>query len=186
VVLPDGTAHDRRATAAGWLLEDLLVRNVLPGGGSSVAVTRRVYETVGGFDPSLPAIEDWEYWIRAARFFAVAAVADPLVLYSEADDATRRSRRMRANMEGRRTLFRRYRDELRRTGQAQRFLMESARRELTEAGGRAAEGRRLVLEALAEGPSNRRLYPWLPYMALPGDLRAMLRRIEGRSEPREI
>ena len=185
-LLPGGGTRDARATAAGWLLEDLLVRNVLPGGGSSVAITRRVHETVGGFDPSLPAIEDWDYWIRAARFFRVAAVAEPLVLYSEADDARRRSRAMRANMAARDVLFRRYRDELRRTGQAQRFLMESARRELTDAGGRAAEGRRLVLRALAEGPLNRRLYPWVPYMMLPGGARRALRRIEGRSAPREV
>jgi hypothetical protein len=186
VVLPDGTVRDDRATASGWLLESLLLRNVLPGGGSAVAVTRPVYETIGGFDPSLPAIEDWDYWIRASRFFSVVAVAEPLVRYEEADDATRRSRRMRANMDARRMLFRRYRDELRRTGQAQRFLMESARRELTEAGGRPAEGRRLVAAAMAEGPMNWRLYPWLPYMMLPDGARAALRRIEGRSEPRKI
>jgi hypothetical protein len=75
---------------------------------------------------------------------------------------------------------------LRQTGQAQLFLMESARRELTEADGRPAEGRRLVLQALAETPANWRIYPWLPYMLLPDAARAGLRRIEGRSEPRPV
>ena len=181
---PDGSVRCRQATASGWLLGDLLLTNVIRGGGSSVAITRRVYETIGGFDPTLPAAEDWDYWIRAARFFAVAAAPDALVTYHEDDDAGRRSRNMRANMAARRMLFRRHRDELRQSGQAQGFLMESARRELTEVGGHPAEGRRLVLAALAEGPANRRLYPWLPYMMLPTGARALLRRIDGRETPR--
>lgn len=42
----------------------------LLGRKTSIPVTsmmwRKVYETLGGFDPKLPIFEDWDFWIRAA------------------------------------------------------------------------------------------------------------------------
>ncbi len=35
----------------------------------SIVVRREVYEQLGGFDTRLSAFEDWEMWVRAARYF---------------------------------------------------------------------------------------------------------------------
>ncbi|GGI05424.1 glycosyltransferase family 2 protein [Egicoccus halophilus] len=56
-------------------------RNVVPGGGSNVVVRRDVLRELDGFDPSLPAAEDWDLWIRLARGGAPGLVADPVVAY---------------------------------------------------------------------------------------------------------
>jgi predicted ATP-grasp superfamily ATP-dependent carboligase len=35
--------------------------------GTHVVMAREVYEQVGGFDPTMEGVEDWDLWIRAAR-----------------------------------------------------------------------------------------------------------------------
>jgi GT2 family glycosyltransferase len=55
--------------------------NPVPGGGSNVLVRRELLEEVGGFDERLPPCEDWDLWIRLARFGPPAAVAEPLLGY---------------------------------------------------------------------------------------------------------
>lgn len=48
---------------------------------SSSVVHRRVFDRVGLFDESIPMAIDYELWLRAARHFRFAAVAQPLVRY---------------------------------------------------------------------------------------------------------
>jgi len=59
----------------------LLERDVIPGGGSSVLVRSDVIRTVGGFDSTVAACADWDYWIRLSRQGAPAVVDRPLVAY---------------------------------------------------------------------------------------------------------
>jgi glycosyltransferase involved in cell wall biosynthesis len=167
----------------------LLARNVLNGFPSCGLVRRPVFDLVGGFDERLPAAEDWDFALRACRFFDVASVPENLTVITDLDqgaDAPRRSRALRANMRARDLIHARYRGEMRAAGAEGAFLMESARRRLSERGAGAWAGRRDVLSALALRPGNPRLYPWLAYMLLPGPARAALRRIEGRAEPRPV
>ena len=50
--------------------------------------TRRVYETIGGFDESLRTNEDFDYWLRAAvAGFHFARNAEPLAWYRRRDDS---------------------------------------------------------------------------------------------------
>jgi glycosyltransferase involved in cell wall biosynthesis len=58
-----------------------LVYNMVPGGGSGVLVETALAREVGGFDPSLSMIADWEMWIRLARSSPVAGVDRPLLAY---------------------------------------------------------------------------------------------------------
>jgi glycosyltransferase involved in cell wall biosynthesis len=55
--------------------------NVVPGGCSGVLVERRVLSEVGGFDPSLSPMADWDLWLRLARYGAPAVAVRPLVAY---------------------------------------------------------------------------------------------------------
>jgi len=65
----------------GELLRQLLARNVIPGGASSVVIRTELFELVGGFDPSFSTLADWDLWIRLAEQAPIAVVDDPLVAY---------------------------------------------------------------------------------------------------------
>jgi glycosyltransferase involved in cell wall biosynthesis len=55
--------------------------NAIPGGGSNVVVRRRTWQRAGPFDARLHKCEDWEMWIRLAKYGAPACVSRPLVAY---------------------------------------------------------------------------------------------------------
>lgn len=56
-------------------------RAVILGGGSAVAVRRRVFDEIGGFDPSLSPAEDWEFYFQAMRRHKVGFVPEILMKY---------------------------------------------------------------------------------------------------------
>lgn len=59
--------------------EHLLIRNRMTGG--TVVVTRKAVETVGLFDETFKAAENWDLWIRIAKEYEVDFVNKPLVRY---------------------------------------------------------------------------------------------------------
>jgi glycosyltransferase involved in cell wall biosynthesis len=61
--------------------EHLEERNVIPGGSSGVMARRAALLDVGGFDPSLQPLADWDLWLRMLRVSPPAGVAEPLVAY---------------------------------------------------------------------------------------------------------
>ena len=65
----------------------LLAANVVPGGASSVIARTEVARAVGGFDPALSALADWDFWVRLAQEAPLAVVARPLVAYLRAGRA---------------------------------------------------------------------------------------------------
>ncbi|MFU8867009.1 glycosyltransferase family 2 protein [Natronococcus sp.] len=54
------------ANERGDLAERILLRNYI-GTTSSVAVSAGVFDRAGGFDPEMPALQDWELWIRLCQ-----------------------------------------------------------------------------------------------------------------------
>jgi len=64
--------------AEGRIHRLLLQRNYI-GITSSVALRREVFFEAGGFDPGLPARQDYDLWIRATRITAVAYDPEPTV-----------------------------------------------------------------------------------------------------------
>ncbi len=63
------------------LLEVLPRWNPLPGGCSNVAARRDCLARLGGFNPDLQILADWELWLRLASIGAPACVRSPLVGY---------------------------------------------------------------------------------------------------------
>jgi len=55
--------------------------------GACFLYTRRLHEALGGYDPELFLVEDYDYFIRASKRFAFAHIAEPLY-YFRRDDAT--------------------------------------------------------------------------------------------------
>ena len=59
---------------------------------SAVLMHRSVFESVGGFDESLPVCEDYDLWLRVASCVPVGLVSEPLVIKrgGHADQLSRR------------------------------------------------------------------------------------------------
>ena len=55
--------------------------NAVPGGGSNAIVLRSALDRVGGFDPQIPQVADWDLWIRLAELGPPAVVPRPLLAY---------------------------------------------------------------------------------------------------------
>ena len=158
----------------GNLHSEMLLRNMLIGGGSGVMIRRSVVATVGGFDEGLPAIEDYDYWLRISRFYAFEYVSLPLTRYHDRvvdrrGMEDRRSRDFRANFEARHVFYLRNRHEMERAGIEHRFLLESGRRHLKWPFGDPSIGRRYISRAVKKRPFSTELYPWLMYAYLPGE-----------------
>ncbi len=63
----------------GDIYKQLLIKNRMTGG--TVVVSRKALETVGCFDETFQAAENWDLWIRIAQKFAVEFVNEPLLNY---------------------------------------------------------------------------------------------------------
>jgi len=63
------------------VLTQLLRRNVIGAGSSSVVASTELLISLGGFDELLPRLDDWDLWIRLAEHGRAAAVQMALVAY---------------------------------------------------------------------------------------------------------
>jgi glycosyltransferase involved in cell wall biosynthesis len=70
-----------RAAPPRVTVPDIYLGNVVPGGGSGVVAERALLDEVGGFDPELSILADWDLWIRLAQAAPQAPVAEPTLLY---------------------------------------------------------------------------------------------------------
>lgn len=178
-VLADGRTGIVPPPPTGRLFETLLARNVLHAFPTVSLVRREAVRCVGGYDPALPAIEDWEFAIRVARVFDIAAAEAPVARYhdhSAGDEAgLRRSRRVADNLAARAMLHRRYWRDMRRAGVESDFLLDSARRHLGSGFAGRIPAARLLAAELSRRPGDARLYAWLASLALPGRVGAKLR-----------
>jgi glycosyltransferase involved in cell wall biosynthesis len=57
----------------------LLLRNCVRGSASAVLVRRDLLQKSGGFDETLPHMEDYDMWIRLSQVTTFACVPEPLV-----------------------------------------------------------------------------------------------------------
>jgi glycosyltransferase involved in cell wall biosynthesis len=76
--------------AVEGVVERLLTYNAIPGGGSSVVARTAAVHAVGGFDPELRVVADWDLWIRLALRSPLAPVDRPLVGYLRHADSMSR------------------------------------------------------------------------------------------------
>ncbi len=62
----------------GWIFRPSLVRCLITP--SSVVIHRSVFERVGLFDEDLPAVEDFDLWLRVTIHFPVGLIHEPLIV----------------------------------------------------------------------------------------------------------
>jgi glycosyltransferase involved in cell wall biosynthesis len=72
------------------LTDVLFAYNAIPGGGSGVVARTELVRSVGGFDPELRVVADWDLWIRLALTAPVRAIDRPLVGYLRHPEAMSR------------------------------------------------------------------------------------------------
>jgi glycosyltransferase involved in cell wall biosynthesis len=71
----------RRPPDHGDIAVEMLVDDVIPGGGSGVLAARALVREAGGFDRALSCNADWDMYIRLAQLSPVAPVDRPLLAY---------------------------------------------------------------------------------------------------------
>jgi glycosyltransferase involved in cell wall biosynthesis len=148
----------------GDVYERLLLQNVIHT-GSGVMIRRDVVRVAGFFDEGIPAIEDYDYWVRIARHFEFDYVEDPLLRYFYGHGEAQKSLSTHENLDARAWFFRKHEAEMRRADVDHLFLLESMRRHLGASDARGA--RWLALQAVRHRPLSYETYSWLLYMTLP-------------------
>lgn len=180
----DGRVETWTPKARGHVLPEILKSNVLHFGTSSTMIRAEAAEVVGGFDSTLPANEDHDYWARIARFYEFDFEPAPLTLYDHAGSTpgaeARRSVQFARNMRARDLFVELHGFEAGRVGATFAYQMDSARRHLEWDEGNVRAGRRLLLKAARAAPAKPLPYVWLALSLLPsgprGSLAGFLRR----------
>ncbi|MFB0613898.1 glycosyltransferase family 2 protein [Aurantiacibacter poecillastricola] len=145
----------------------LLARNVLHGGATTGLLKREVFDVVGGFDESLEAIEDYEFWLRASRFFDIATVPRDLARYFDDDPAEREGQTFRVsraffkNQAARETVFGRYETDMVRNRIDHLFLIGNAEREFSHPLGSTSRALGYWSRACMRRPIAAWNYRWL-------------------------
>ncbi|MEC4819458.1 MAG: glycosyltransferase [Scytonema sp. PMC 1069.18] len=70
----------QRVTATGDVYNQLLLGNFLEN-GSNPLIRREAMDTVGGFDESLAATQDWDMWLRLAACYEFVVVPKAQISY---------------------------------------------------------------------------------------------------------
>ncbi len=173
-----GNTETTRPSHRGRLHRELLRRNVIHGGGSNVMIPRHVVARVGFFDESLPAIEDYDYWLRISRGHDIDFVDAVVMRYEDPAGAERKSLHQSSNHAARVQFHHKHRRQMRRAGVEHLFLADSARRLIGGDADDRRAARRVALRSWWSAPWSPTGYrivarTWLPW------LRRMLR---GRPE----
>ncbi len=174
----DGSAWSFRPEHRGDVYPGILEANPIHS-GSSVMIRRNVIRVAGFFDEEIPAIEDFEYWIRIARFHRFEVIPEPLVRYHDARRSDRKSLATQDNLDARAWLFRKHRREMEEAGLAHRFLMKSSERHLKRWDGRcdSVTARLLALQALRRAPGDPEAHAFMLRMLLPKRFQSLPRRL---------
>lgn len=77
VVSPGGFGPEDRTFAPGEAIRAMAAGNPLRC--SAVSIRVAAHRAVGGFDPALRYVLDWDFWLRVAGTWAVAWLSDPTV-----------------------------------------------------------------------------------------------------------
>jgi glycosyltransferase involved in cell wall biosynthesis len=143
----------------------LLTENAV--GETSVGMVRRsAFDTIGGFDESLPSSQDLDLWLRICERFHADFVAEALVTVAKGSDRTRISVRSDGMTKGRVLFGLKHRDKLLQNGVLHRYLRDTGWMYQREARDGAA-ARQCYMQSLALRPTAALTYVLLASACLP-------------------
>jgi glycosyltransferase involved in cell wall biosynthesis len=93
--LPDATILT--ASLRGQVFRNLLLENRISGSASAVLCRRQLFDLAGYFDENLNYGEDWDMWLRIARFTNFEYLGDDLVYIRARDKTHKRDDYFRRN-----------------------------------------------------------------------------------------
>lgn len=120
------------------------------------AVRRECFEEVGRFDESLPALVDWELWLRVSRRFRFEFVDEPLVEAAVQSDSI--STNVEDLVEARARIVNKHRESFDRRSLANHLFHVGNGSMKT---GDTTRGRRYLRRAARTDPRPRHLSAWL-------------------------
>ena len=147
----------------GDLADAMLRENVVYGGCGNALMRREVVAAAGFFDPSLPAIEDYDFFLRVCQFVEADFVPEALAVYRDEGVEGRRSRQVEANLRAREMFYDKHAAAMQRAGAAEAFLLETARRYLHPTVIDAAAAARLADRARRLAPGSREAWGTLKW-----------------------
>ena len=145
----------------GYIYEDLLGRNYV-GTPSTLLIKKVCFNQVGLFDDLLNAQEDWDMWIRIAKYYRFALIKIPLVKYRLHSNQISRNLELKIITANR--ILVKYKDELeKRRGVHSKHYFYIGLRFCRI--GKTKEGRRYLIKAIS-------LYPFciMYYICMFGSL----------------
>lgn len=143
-------------TCRGDVRPAMLEANIIHG-CSGVMIRACVVEVVGFFDEDIPAIEDYDYWLRVSESFHFDFLQEPLFLYHDDRDEDRLTTDGEKNLRARAYFYRKHESDLKEAGLAHEFLLESSRRALYWYRDRR-QARSLALQSIAVRPRQTTAY----------------------------
>lgn len=75
--------HRTASSISGDVYEILLHQNFIGSIGSCLMFRTDIIDRIGGFDTALHYAEDWEFCLRAAKYFRYSVVEVPLLVYRQ-------------------------------------------------------------------------------------------------------
>lgn len=146
------TAPHQKCTS-GDVYASLLRQNII--GSPSAAVIRvDLFREIGGFDPALPACEDWDVWLRCAERCEFQCIDEPLIVYHDSMETERISRSLSAMRTGLERLFEKHAAAIREAGAAGSIWNRLGK--LCMEQGDTSAARRYLLRAARQEPTHWR------------------------------
>jgi glycosyltransferase involved in cell wall biosynthesis len=82
---------DMSELVKGDIFKSLALENVITT--SSVLISKAVLDKLGGFDETLPALEDWQLWLLVAKNHSISLINEPMLNYRVHAESTSRKAR---------------------------------------------------------------------------------------------
>jgi len=122
------------------------------GGSSGVVVKKSVFEELGGFDESLPCLQDYDMWQRILTKYQARAVTEILYSYNVNDEIARITNTLQTQLKGLEIFYRKHSPMMK---PSQRRYFKSKPLEL-----------RYIFE---QNPRKKYLYLWKAMLGAPKD-----------------
>lgn len=80
-LMSERVSYPRRAPR-DFIHQDMLYRNAV-GGASTLTIERKLFNKLGGFDPKMQSLQDWDLYMRLLDYTNIVQVPGAFILYDD-------------------------------------------------------------------------------------------------------